>query len=255
VELIDDSRGTVPKTTFGASLRALRLSRNIALDAVAAHTKINLAFFQDLERDDLSKWPSNQFYRESYLRAYAEAIGLDPREVIDGFRRELGSAGAASTTAQSSKPRRLTPVTIPIILAVTFGVAYSLARWRAPALNAPSSAVEEPTAVAPAAIDSSRAPQLEPRSTNPPPSAPVATASVEADATEGELLITSTPPGARVLVNGIGRGLTPLRVRYLTPGSYTIRLVHPGYQSVTRQATISRERLSVPVSATLEEAR
>ena len=96
MELVDQAHDAVHPPTFGASLRAARLSRNISLDTIAAHTKINRAFFQDLERNDLSKWPSGQFYRENYLRAYAEAIGLNPRDVIDGFRRELAAGGAST---------------------------------------------------------------------------------------------------------------------------------------------------------------
>jgi cytoskeletal protein RodZ len=156
VELIEHSPDAVVPPTFGASLRAARLRRNIALNAVAAHTKINVAFLQDLERNDLSKWPANQFYRESYLRAYAVAIGLDPREVIEHFRREFQTAGGPSAALPSATPRRLTPVTIPLILAVTFAVTYTIARWLAPAAPAPARVIPE-TRSAPLAIDAQRA--------------------------------------------------------------------------------------------------
>jgi hypothetical protein len=67
-------------------------------------------------------------------------------------------------------------------------------------------------------------------------------------------MITSTPPGARVLVNGIGRGPTPARVRFLPPGSYTVRFLLPGYTAAIRTAEISPKRLQARVSATLEPA-
>ncbi len=250
VELVDLSGGTVPPQTFGATLRAARLSRNVSLDAIAAHTKINRAFFQDLERNDLSKWPASQFYRESYVRAYAEAIGLNPREVIDGFRREIAVVDASNVAAPNSRPRRLTPVTIPIILAVTFVVAYALARWLAPASQAPAAAVSEPAT--PAAENSAPANANAPAATPPATTQLSAVAPVQAAEVEGELVITSTPSGARVVVNGIGRGRTPARVPYLAPGTYTVRLVQPGYKSLTRRATIAPGRLKVEVSATLE---
>ena len=118
----------IPQPTLGASLQAARLGRNITIEAVAAHTKLNPGFFRDLERDDLSKWPASQFYRESYLRGYAEAVGLDPAEVIEAFRHEFVPAGTSGATATATQ-RRLTPVTIPIIIAITFAALYSLARW------------------------------------------------------------------------------------------------------------------------------
>ncbi len=257
VELVDHSHDAVPSPTFGASLRAARLSRNISLDAVAAHTKINRAFFQDLERDDLSKWPSNQFYCESYLRAYSIAIGLNPRDVIDGFRREIAVRGSSNAALPSSRPRRLTPVTIPIILAVTFVVAYSLARWLAPVASVPkppADAAPEATTAAPVGVDPVNVPKAETSPKEPAAPLPGAVTAVDVEQIEGELVITSTPEGARVLVNGIGRGSTPLTVQHLAPGSYTIRFIHPGHASVTRQATISPQRRRARVSATLEPA-
>jgi cytoskeletal protein RodZ len=255
VELVDHSHDAVPSPTFGASLRAARLSRNISLDAVAAHTKINRSFFRDLECDDLSKWPSNQFYCESYLRAYALAIGLNPRDVIDGFRREIATRGPSNAALPSSRTRRLTPVTIPIILAVTFIVAYSLARWLAPAVSAPeppADATREATTAAPAGVDSVNVPKAETSPKEPAAPLPSAVAAVDLEQIEGELVITSTPEGARVLVNGIARGSTPATVQHLAPGTYAIRFIHPGHASVTRQATISPERRRVRVSVTLE---
>ena len=89
----------------------------------------------------------------------------------------------------------------------------------------------------------------------PTPQPPTATVSepVDPGPIEGELVITSTPSGAQVLVNGIGRGRTPVRVQYLPPGSYAIRFIHPGHPSVTRARTISSNRRSVKVSANLEQ--
>lgn len=259
VELVDDSRGTVLPPTFGASLRAARLSRNISLDAVAAHTKINRSFFQDLERNDLSKWPASQFYRETYLRAYSRAIGLDPQEVIDGFRRDLENRPVARPALPPARPRRLTPVTIPIILAVTLIVSYSVARWlpSSPAATAPS----EPTeAVGTAAPTNDRTvASVSAQKVQTPPAQPAVAPAVETvppvvERVAGELVITSTPAGAHVLVNGIRRGATPVVLQSLPAGSYSVRLILPGHAGVTRHATISPERRRVEVSANFEPA-
>ena len=146
MELVHLSRA-IPQPTLGASLRAARLGRNITIEAVAARTKLNPGFFRDLERDDLSKWPANQFYRESYLRGYAEAVGLDPADVIDAFRREFVPAGTSGATGTATQ-RRVTPVTIPIIIAITFVTLYSLARWTPAGQNDPASGVTAPARAA-----------------------------------------------------------------------------------------------------------
>jgi hypothetical protein len=251
VELVHLSRDAVDRPTLGASLRAARLGRNVTLEAVAAHTKINAGFFRDLERDDLSKWPANQFYRESYLRAYAEAVGLDPAEVIEAYRYDFDpsviSGGAATATTQ----RRLTPVTIPIIVAITFVTLYSLARWMTTVQGDAPVGVRT-SAAQPPAVESASPPLPEVPTAEPATPPPDASAPVDLDQIEGELMITSTPPGARVLVNGIGRGPTPARVRFLPPGSYTVRFLLPGYSAEIRNAEISPKRLQVRVSATLE---
>ena len=266
VELIEHSPDAVVPPTFGASLRAARLRRNIALNTVAAHTKINVAFLQDLERNDLSKWPANQFYRESYLRAYAVAIGLDPREVIEHFRREFQTAGGSSTALPPTRPRRLTPVTIPIILAVTFAVTYTIARWPAPDAPAAVRVIPE-TRSAPLAIDAGRPSPIETSESEPSaaartsielPAQPMpettATSTAGPGEIDGELTIESTPSGARVLINGINRGVTPVTMRYLPAGAYTIRVIHPGLPGVTRRATISAERRRATVSVDFEPA-
>ena len=74
--------------TFGSRLRLERERRRIALSSIAANTKINVALFEALERDDVSRWPSGIF-RRAFIRAYAVAIGLDAdvitREFLERF--------------------------------------------------------------------------------------------------------------------------------------------------------------------------
>jgi len=69
---------------FGLRLRQERERRKISLDSIAATTKVNVALYEGLERDDVSRWPSGIF-RRSFVRAYATAIGLDPDAVVREF--------------------------------------------------------------------------------------------------------------------------------------------------------------------------
>jgi transcriptional regulator with XRE-family HTH domain len=69
---------------FGERLRMERERRRITLDSIAANTKIGLPLLQGLERGNVSRWPSGIF-RRSFIRAYAEAIGLEPDELAREF--------------------------------------------------------------------------------------------------------------------------------------------------------------------------
>jgi transcriptional regulator with XRE-family HTH domain len=70
--------------SFGRRLRLERERRRITLDSIAANTKIAIALLKGLERDDVSRWPSGIF-RRSFIREYANSIGLNPEEVIREF--------------------------------------------------------------------------------------------------------------------------------------------------------------------------
>jgi transcriptional regulator with XRE-family HTH domain len=71
-------------STFGERLRLHREERQISLAAVSEQTKIKLSLLEALERDDLSHWPLGLFGR-SYIRSYAQAIGLDPTATLREF--------------------------------------------------------------------------------------------------------------------------------------------------------------------------
>jgi transcriptional regulator with XRE-family HTH domain len=70
--------------SFGARLRRERERRNIPLADIAARTKIKASLFEAIERDDASHWPSGIF-RRSFMRAYAQALGLDADAIVREF--------------------------------------------------------------------------------------------------------------------------------------------------------------------------
>jgi transcriptional regulator with XRE-family HTH domain len=70
--------------SLGARLRRERERRRISIKSIAESTNIRAALFEQLERDDASKWPSGIF-RRSFIRAYANAIGLDPDATVRDF--------------------------------------------------------------------------------------------------------------------------------------------------------------------------
>jgi len=101
---------------FGARLRQRREAQGIDLDAVAHRTKIKLSLLVALERDDVSGWPGGLF-RRAFIRAYAQAVGLDPdcavREFLADFpdSSEIVDPWAAPNsqggTASGAPPTRL----------------------------------------------------------------------------------------------------------------------------------------------------
>lgn len=103
--------------SLGARLRRERERRQIALSSIAANTKISVALFEGLERDDVSRWPSGIF-RRAFIRAYAEAIGLDAgavtREFLDLFpdpTKEPAGAGGGLAISTPWHPPEDTEVT------------------------------------------------------------------------------------------------------------------------------------------------
>src|SRR6476620_1252902 len=73
-----------PGSAFGPRLRLERERRQISLTSIAENTKISRSLLEALERDDVSRWPTGIF-RRSFLRAYAQAIGLDADEIVKEF--------------------------------------------------------------------------------------------------------------------------------------------------------------------------
>jgi serine/threonine protein kinase len=55
----------------------------------------------------------------------------------------------------------------------------------------------------------------------------------------GRLIVRSTPPGARVAIDEVVRGITPLDLPNLALGSYTIRVSRQGYEDQTRRVSLT----------------
>lgn len=115
--------------SFGARMRQRREEQGIALVTIADQTKIKLSLLDSLEHDDFSHWPSGIF-RRAYMRAYAQAIGLDPEAVLHEFLERYPDPAEvflaepeASDAGQAGGP----PTRLRYILGAAIG---SLARRR-----------------------------------------------------------------------------------------------------------------------------
>jgi transcriptional regulator with XRE-family HTH domain len=69
---------------FGPRLRAHRERRGITLAALAHAMKVKQSLLEDLERNDVSRWPPG-IYGRAVVREYAKSIGLPASETLEEF--------------------------------------------------------------------------------------------------------------------------------------------------------------------------
>lgn len=80
---------------------------------------------------------------------------------------------------------------------------------------------------------------------------------VDTPALPGAMELQSVPDGAAVAVNGEDRGMTPLTLREVQPGSYTLTFSRPGFETLTTRVSVEQGRISdvrvtlVPETGTL----
>ena len=129
--------------SFGSRLRYERERRQIALKSIAESTKIGITLLEGLERDDVSRWPSGIF-RKSFIRSYAEAIGLNPDSIVrefverypDPLETELAAIPAAPRPPQSSPAevhpaevhRQVIPLAIKLTITWSGSVHHTIGR-------------------------------------------------------------------------------------------------------------------------------
>ncbi len=75
----------------GARLREAREARGMTVEAVAKVTRVPVASLQAIEVEDFASLPAPVFAR-GFVRAYAQAVGLDSAELLRSLRGTLGSA-------------------------------------------------------------------------------------------------------------------------------------------------------------------
>lgn len=101
--------------------------------------------------------------------------------------------------------------------------------------------------------------KVNPARVSPPPAKPAAPVAVKSAAVApgvptAILTISSTPQGARVQIDGVARGVTPVTISQLRAGAYKIRISRQGYRPVTRTVILEPGKrvtmgVSLPVQA------
>jgi cytoskeletal protein RodZ len=216
---------------FGEWLRQAREERQLTLDTLTQQTRIPRRHLEALEHGRLGLLP--EFYQRAEVRTFARAVGVDEHLALAQLR-----SATTPVEPENAPPRRQAGRTISTRLA-TLGLAslalaagligLEIAERRA---TIDDGAPRRPTTSAPAP----RPPVMQvPNATlptNPVQPAPSSPATPPAGITE--LVVTTQPSGARVTVNGIGWGLSPIAIRHLPPGTKRVRVSKDGYGAAER---------------------
>jgi cytoskeletal protein RodZ len=246
-------------------LRDARERRGLTLEQLAHETKIPVDRLTAFEHAGLPA--DGGFYHRAQIRACAHALSLDERRVLDALNQELVAATPVPLP-QTPQARALRVPVSSSAMALGFVIAgvflsgtlltrqLQTARAAASPASAPASdrtdhavrivqgnrVQDAPSAVARASlapvdiVEPTPAPAATPAVTAAPaiPTAPVAT----------QLVIATKPEGARVTVDGIGWGVTPVTIRHLTEGSKRIRVTADGYAAVERVIDVQPDRVN-----------
>jgi cytoskeletal protein RodZ len=79
-----------PSLSFGRYLQSVRLEKGISLEEVSKETRIRMENLLLIEKEDHEHLPAQVFVK-GFLRAYANAIGADDKEVIERYEKRYMS--------------------------------------------------------------------------------------------------------------------------------------------------------------------
>lgn len=250
--------------TLGELLRQARERRGVTLDEVARLTRIPKRHLEQLELNSLAGIPPGM-YQRAEVRTYADAVGLDPQLALVA----LGQAQAASQPKADARQRQPVPARprqarrrLRLALIATVAVALPAAaasvlwRWQA------SRSVDvQPPAVEDRAVPTSLRPEsvADPIGGGTGAAAPTPSPVESADTPKvfeyPDLRVITEPPGARVTVDGVGWGQSPMTIRALPSGSRLVRVTLDGYAAQERHVAVSASEPRTTVRITLKPLR
>ena len=203
---------------IGQALRAVRERKKLSLEEVADITRVRRAYLADIEAMRLDRLPSRPF-TIGYIRAYAEALGLDGDAAVERFKSEepdLNEPLRAPIGVGQVNDPRIAAITVGVVVILIAIVVWNVAQ-RAMLANAPPS----PTASAKATAQALAAQKPGPVALGLPLPAPVESTVPPPYETPGLPTInpdgTVTPSKFSVPKPGIATDDTPVDVGRLSP--------------------------------------
>lgn len=94
----------------GSYLEAVRTQQSLSIATISERTHIKSTYIEAIEQMAVERLP-NRAYGVGFVRAYAEALGLEPEPVIERFKAEAGMAGATRSAPAAHAERHPTPAT------------------------------------------------------------------------------------------------------------------------------------------------
>jgi transcriptional regulator with XRE-family HTH domain len=77
---------------IGDTLSEARTRRGVDLDEVHAATGIRPRYLRAIEQEDWDALPE-EFYARSFIRKYAQFLGVEPEPLVEEYRRQRGTGG------------------------------------------------------------------------------------------------------------------------------------------------------------------
>jgi cytoskeleton protein RodZ len=90
---------------IGQSLREARMRAHIDVSEIEAKTKIRAKYLRALENEEWGLLPGPTFVK-SFLRTYAQALGLDGKALVEEYRLNHETPGDIALEPISASPRR-----------------------------------------------------------------------------------------------------------------------------------------------------
>lgn len=93
---------------LGQQLKEARLQKGLSLDDVQEMTKIRKRYLEAIESGDYKVLPGS-FYVRAFIKTYAETVGLNPDELLEGHKKDVPETEQEATmepviTKRSSRP-------------------------------------------------------------------------------------------------------------------------------------------------------
>ena len=94
---------------FGKTLRAARESKGLTPGQIAEKTHMMVQMVEGLEKDDFSKIVA-PIYGRGFVKLYCEAVGLEPKPLVDAFMDIYsGNRGASAAKPEPAAPPQQPP--------------------------------------------------------------------------------------------------------------------------------------------------
>ncbi|MGE7841768.1 helix-turn-helix domain-containing protein [Lysinibacillus sp. NPDC093712] len=123
---------------LGTRLKEARLSKGYSLDDLQEITKIQKRYLVGIEEGNYSIMPGS-FYVRAFIKQYAEAVGLNPEEILETYKNELPgtkndqvsqSMTQTSTRRKVSKsPSNKMMEAMPKVIVALFIIVIIVAIW------------------------------------------------------------------------------------------------------------------------------